>query len=103
MTKRKREEDERPELQMLDTCLDQPLTTNQEVGATQIGSLSAGLPVPENRPTDCTEAAFAATSPSYVGETPSSDEVATETTSAALEGGFGPFWALLARAGYTVW
>ena len=88
---------------MLDTCLDQPLTTTQEVGATQTGSLPADLPVPENRPTDCTEAAFADTSSFYVVETPSLDEVATETTSIALEGKFGPFWALFARAGYTVW
>ena len=103
MTKRKREEDEHPKVQLLDAGPDRPLTTTPGGGATQTGSLPAELLVLENRPTDCTEAAFTATSSSYVADNPSWDDGATETTSAALEGDFGPFWALLARAGYTVW
>lgn len=39
----------------------------------------------------------------YVAEPKPSADVASDDTSAALEGKFGPFWALLASAGYTVW
>ena len=90
MTKRKREEDEHPKVQLLDAGPDRPLTTTPGGGATQTGSLPAELPVLENMSTNCTEAAFTATSSSYVAKNPSWDEGETETTSAALEGDFGP-------------
>ena len=31
------------------------------------------------------------------------DDVADTATAAAKEGEYGPFWALLAHAGYTIW
>ena len=102
MTKRKRKENEQSELQVIDTCLSRPISTNQGSGVSQTGSLPVDLPVPESGPTNCEEAGLAATTTSYVDETPSLDEVANEATAAALEGKYGHFWALLARVGYTI-
>ena len=103
MTKRKRNEDEHSDLQVSDTGLELLVTAIQGSGVSPTGPLPVGLPVPESGPTDCEGVPQGATSASYVGEAPEPEEVANEATEAALRGEYGPFWALLARAGYTVW
>ena len=91
------------ELQVSGPCLEQLATTAQVTDISQTESLPVDSQVPADGPTTGEEVAQAATSALHVSETPSLDEVANDTTTAALEGDYGPFWALLARAGYTIW
>ena len=51
----------------------------------------------------CTQVATIATSAVPVDTSHNYDEVADAATSAAKEGEYGPLWALLAHAGYTIW
>lgn len=50
-----------------------------------------------------TQVATAATSAIFGDTSPTQDEVDDVATSAAKEGEYGPFWALLANAGYVIW
>ena len=103
MTKREREENVQPELQVNGPCLERPATTAQINGISQTGSLPVDSQIPVDGPTTGEGVAQAAMSALYVSETPGLDEVANDATTAAMEGDYGPFWALLARAGYTIW
>lgn len=84
MTKRKWERIEQPELPPTEDGLNSPFFPNQQAGVCPKGSLPVGHLA-------------------YVGEPGQSDEVAFDATSAAKEGSFRPFSALLAQAGYMVW
>ena len=68
-----------------------------------MGPLTVGSQVPANGPTNREETPQAAMSAFHVGETLSLDEMATEATATTLRGEYGPFWSLVARAGYTIW
>ena len=103
MTKREREENVQSESQVNGPCLERPATAAQIPGIPQTGSLPVGSPIAVDGPTTGEEVAQAATSTVGVSETSVPDEVANDVTAAALEGDDGPFWALLARAGYTIW
>lgn len=59
--------------------------------------------VPNQQPSACQEASLPTGQSTYVDVPLIPSEVATDATSAAEEGAYGPFWALLAQAGYTVW
>ena len=50
-----------------------------------------------------TQVTTAATSAILGDTSPTRDEVDNAATSAAKEGEYGPFWALLANAGYVIW
>ena len=41
--------------------------------------------------------------PFHVDKTPTSEELAPADVAVEEELGYGPFWALLVRAGYTLW
>ena len=84
MTKRKWEEVGQLESTTADNGFSSPPSPNQQLGLVSNHSNPVGQPA-------------------YVGEPGHSAEVALDDTSAAKEGRFGPFWALLARAGYTIW
>ena len=64
---------------------------------------SSSPPLPNQQPGVVPQSSNQVGQPAYVGESGHSDEVALDDTSTAREGRFGPFWALLAQAGYTVW
>lgn len=99
MTKREREENLQSELQANEPCLERPTTTAQITGTSQPGL----LPVDPQISVDGPATGEGVTSALYIGETPGLDEVANDATTATLEGDYGPFWSLLARAGYTIW
>ena len=103
MTKRKRDGHEQPNSQLNGQSLERPTTSTQRDEASQSGPLTVSSQVTANGLPNREEAPQAATSASHVAGTPSIDEMATDATAAALRGEYGPFWALLARAGYTIW
>ena len=103
MTKREREGNAQSDSQVNGPCLERPATAAQIPGTHQTGSLPVGFPIAVDEPTTGEGVAQAATSAVCVSETSVPDEVANEVTAATLEGDYGPFWALLARAGYTIW
>ena len=103
MTKRNRDEHGQPNSQLSSHCLERPATPTQGDEVSQSGPLTVGSQVTANRLPDREGAPHAATSAVHVDETPNIDDMATDATATALRGELGPFWYLLARAGYTIW
>ena len=84
MTKRKRAENESSELPHAEETVDSAVTPGKDPAVGEGSSLPVGTPVPEAE--------------ALVSEGGSAAEVAAQE-----ELGPGPFWALLVRAGYTLW
>lgn len=59
--------------------------------------------VPSQHPLVCQEVSPPVGLSAHMDAPLRSSEVATCATSAVEEGAYGPFWVLLAQAGYTVW
>ena len=89
-------------------CVDVATITTPAAYSCQPSNRSEGTTVATsaaNRDGVPTQAQVATTATSAVqGDTSqAADDVADAATSTAKEGEYGPFWSLLAHAGYTIW